>query len=281
MKTLRKFSACLLLLGMLTPSVKAQGLLKKLKDKANEVAEKTIDKKTDELLNGKKKTDVVVESTAGGGVGTSAGGASVGMGSSNSGSSVRNKGGAGLVTTPPDVKENLNAAESSFKSANYGEARSALQQAILGVEMEIGQELLKSLPETVAGLPKQSEKDQVTSTGWGWAGLTIHREYLKDDKQLNMTIANNSVMMSAVNMFLTNSAYAQTTGGEQKWKQTRLKGYKAVIEYDQSSGYKLTVPLGQSSLLVYEGINFATEQELMAAAGQLDLDKIKKTLGEQ
>lgn len=281
MKTLQKFAACLLVLGFLSPSVKAQGLLKKLKDKANEVADKTIDKKADELLNGKKKSGAVSEVSGGVSVpGSSVGGSGV-SGSGSSSSSVRNKGGAGLVTTPPDVKENLNLAESSFKTANYGEARSALQQAILGVEMEIGQDLLKSLPETVASLPKQADKDQVTSNGWGWVGLTIHREYLKDDKQLSLTIANNSVMMSAVNLFLTNSGYAQTTGGEQKWKQTRLKGHKAVIEYDDSTGYKLTVPLGQSSLLVYEGINFANEQDLMTAAAQVDIDKIKKTLGEK
>ncbi|WP_207421888.1 hypothetical protein [Desertivirga brevis] len=281
MKTLRTLAACLIVLGFLSPSAKAQGLLKKLKDKANEVADKTIDKKADELLNGKKKTSAGSEVAGGVSVpGTNMGG-SGGSGSGSYSSSVRNKGGAGLITTPPDVKENLNLAESSFKTARYGEARSALQQAILGVEMEIGQDLLKSLPESVASLPKQTDKDQVTSNGWGWAGLTIHREYLKDDKQFSLTIANNSVMMSAVNHFLTNSGYAQTTGGEQKWKQTRLKGNKAVIEYDESTGYKLTVPLGQSSLLVYEGINFANEQDLMTAAAQVDIDKIKKTLGEK
>ena len=277
MKTFRKAALGILFASLLAPNVNAQGLLNKLKQKANEAAEK----KADELLNGKKKDAVSTatsQSTGNVNLPNSAGSSGSSVGSTSG--SVRNTGGAGLVSSPPDVKENLSIAETSFKSSNYGEARSALQQAILGVEMEIGQDLLKSLPETVAGLPKQADKDQVTSNGWGWTGLTIHREYLKDDKQLSMTIANNSVMMSAINMYLTNSGYAQTTGGEQKWKQTRLKGYKAVIEYDQSSGYKLTVPLGQSTLLVYEGINFATEQEVMTAAAQFDIDKIKKTLGE-
>lgn len=278
MKTFKKAALGILFAGLLVPNANAQGLLNKLKQKANEAAEK----KADELLNGKKK-DAASTATSGttGNVNPSNAAGSSGSSVGSTSNSVRNTGGAGLVTTPPDVKENLTIAETSFKSSNYGEARSALQQAILGVEMEIGQDLLKSLPETVAGLPKQADKDQVTSNGWGWTGLTIHREYLKDDKQLSMTISNNSVMMSAINMYLANSGYAQTTGGEQKWKQTRLKGYKAVIEFDQSSGYKLTVPLGQSTLLVYEGINFATEQDVMTAASQFDIDKIKKTLGEQ
>lgn len=263
---------CAALFYLGSSSVNAQGLLKKMKQKAADVAEKVVDKKTDELINGKTNSQ-------GNTSGSEAGGGT--MGTSNSRNRPSNKGGAGLVTTPPDVKENLASAESSFKSGSYGEARYAVQQAMLGVEMEIGQKLLKSFPETVAGLPKQAEQDQVTSTGWGWAGLTVQSEYLKDDKQFTLTLANNSVWMSAVNMFLANGSYGQTTGGQQNWKQTKLKGNRAVIEYDDSSGYKLSVPIGQTSLLVFEGVNFANEQDFMAAANQFDIDGIKKTLGEK
>jgi hypothetical protein len=192
-----------------------------------------------------------------------------------------NKGGAGLVTAPPDVNQNLADAESAYKTSKYGEARYAVQQAMLGVEMEIGNKVLKALPETVSGLPKQNEADKVTATGWGWAGLTIQREYLKGDKQLRTTVANNSAWMSAVNMYLANGGYAQQTNGQQNWKQVKVKGYKGVIEYDEYSGYKLSVPLGQSSLMVWEGVNFANEQEMMTAANAFDIDGIKKMLGEQ
>lgn len=87
--------------------------------------------------------------------------------------------------------------------------------------------------------------------------------------------------MQAINMYLANNGYAQQTGGQQNWKQTRLKGHKAVIEYNENSGYKLSVPLGQSSLLMFEGINFTSEQEMMKAAEQLDIEGIKKALGEK
>jgi hypothetical protein len=193
----------------------------------------------------------------------------------------QNKGG-GLVSTPPDVNKNLADAETSYKSGSYGEARYAVQQAMLGVEMEIGQEILKSLPETISGLKKLEKEDQVTSTGWGWAGLTIQRVYTNnDDKELTVIVANNSVWMSAVNMYMTNGAYSQTNGGEQNWKHTKVKGHKAIIEYSDDSGYKLSVPLGQSSILVYEGVNFASEQEMINTASMIDIDSIKKKLGEK
>ena len=251
-------------------------LLNKLKQKSENAA-------IDKLFGGKdkKKTD---ESTTnqGGTNGTGTNGTGTNGTTSGGSNNPSNKGGGGLISTPPDVKQNLADAEASYKAASYGEARYALQQAMLGVELEIGNQILKSLPETIGGLAKIEKEDQVTSTGSGWAGLTIQRKYNNDkEKELTVTIANNAMMMSAVNMYFSSGGYAQTNGGEQNWKQTKVKGNRAIIEYNEGSGYKLSVPIGQSSLIVFEGVNFATEPEMMKAAEAVDIDGIKKMLGEQ
>lgn len=250
----------------------AQGFVNKLKQKADEAASKALEKKAKEKAGIDDETGNQSNDNSGNNQGNT---------TSQSRNRPSNKGGGGLVSTPPDVKQNLTDAETSFKAGSYGEARYAVQQAMLGVEMEIGKKVLESLPASVSGLDKVQEADQVTSSGYGWAGLTIHREYLKDDKQLTTTVANNSAWMTAVNMYLANGGYSQTTNGEQNWKQTKVKGHKAIIEYDDNSGYKLSVPLGQTSLIVWEGVNFANEQELMSAANAFDIDGIKKMLGEK
>lgn len=245
-------------------------LLNKIKQKASQKAENALDKKLG-LGNNQNNTN---NPGTNGSNGTS--------GPGNSGNNPSNTSGGGLITTPPDVKQNIADAESAYKSGSYGEARYNVQQAMLGVEMEIGNQVLKSLPESISGLNKDASADQVTSSGYGWAGLTIHREYNdSNDKQFRVTVANNSVWMSAVNMYLANGGYSQTTGGEQNWKQTKLKGNRAIIEYNEGSGYKLSVPIGQSSLIVYEGVNFASEPDMMKAAETVDIDGIKKMLGEQ
>jgi len=241
----------------------AQGVLGKLKQKAA-AGEKAIEKK----VNPPSGTQNPQQGTSG-----------TPTSNSNPGDPT-NKGGGGLVVTPPDVKQSIADAETSFKSGNYSEARYAIKQAMLGVEMEIGQNVMKSLPEKVSGLPRVADQDQVTSMGAGWVGLTIHREYQTDDKQLRIDIANNSAWMSSYNAYMANANYA-STGTQQNWKQTKVKGYKGIIEYNEGSGYKLTVPLGQSSLIVWEGVNFASEQEMMSAANAFDIDGIKKTLGEK
>ena len=262
-------------------SAQAQ-VLNRLKQKAENKGEQKAGDAIDKLFQGKDKDKNKTDQTQGQNGTNGQTGSNGTSGSSNGSGNPSNSGGAGLISTPPDVKQNLADAETSYKAASYGEARYAVQQAMLGVELEIGNQILKSLPETISGLKKDDKEDQVTSTGAGWAGLTIQRKYLDDkEKQLTVTIANNAMWMSAVNMYFTSGGYAQTNGGQQNWKQTKVKGNRAIIEFDEGSGYKLSVPIGQSSLIVYEGINFATEPEMMKAAEALDIEGIKKMLGEQ
>ncbi len=237
----------------------AQGIVNKLKQKAAQATEKAIEKKIDPNAGNQGNTP-----------------------GNQPGNNPSNTGGAGLVIAPPDVKQNISEAEASFKAGNYSDARYAVRQAMLGVEMEIGQKVLASLPESVAGLKKEPESDKVTSMGYGWVGLTIHREYSSGSKQLSVDIANNSAWMSAVNAYLASGGYAQqSSGSQQNWKQTKVKGYKGIIEFNEGSGYKLSVPIGQSSLIVWQGINFATEQDMMNAATAFDIDGIKNKLGEK
>ena len=260
-------------------SLKAQGLLKRIKEKAGSVAEKAVDKKADELINGKRASNEGASGAVGDQNYDDSGAAGSGSSSGSRRGKPANKGGAGLITTAPDVNENLTSAETAFKASEFGQARNALQQAMLGVEMEIGKNLLKSLPETVSGLPVQEEADKVSSTSYGWNGLTIYREYLKDDKQLSVTITNNSLLMSSYNAILAASGFAGASS-DQKWKQITVKGLKGIAEYDEDTGYKVSIPLGQTSLMVWEGINFDNEQDLMAALNAFDIASVKKTLGE-
>ncbi|HZY80443.1 MAG TPA: hypothetical protein VFE50_13040 [Cyclobacteriaceae bacterium] len=256
-------------------------VLNKIKNKSEQKAGEAIDN----LFSGKKKN----QNSGNNGNGNNGGqnnsgnsGSSNGSNGSSGNNNPSNNSGGGLVSTPPDVNQNLADADAAYKKSSYGEARYSVQQAMLGVELEIGNKILKSLPESISGLKKEENMDQVTSTGYGWAGLTIHREYNDTkEKEVRVTIANNSAWMAGVNAYLTNGGYAQQTNGQQNWKQTKVKGYRAIIEYSEGSGYKLSVPIGQSSLIVYEGVNIATEADMMKAAEAVDIDGIKKQLGEQ
>ncbi|MGZ3937602.1 MAG: hypothetical protein ACXVLT_02740 [Flavisolibacter sp.] len=267
---LHKLLTCCAVAMMVLSAANGQGILKKIKDKAQQAADKVVDKKIDDAVGNNSNNG-------------NSNSAPPDMSSVGRSGKPSNKGGEGLISTPPNVNDNLSSAETAFKAGKYSDARYSVRQAMLGVEMEIGKKILDGLPATVSGLDKDASGDKVTSAGWGmgWSGLTIQRDYRKDDKQLSFTIANNALWMQAVNMYFNNAGYMQTSGGEQKWKQLKVQDEKAIIEYDASTGYKLSVPVGQTTLLVFEGVNFANEQDFMSAVNQINIPSIKTQLGEK
>lgn len=240
----------------------SQGILRKIKEKAE-------DKAVDKIFGEDKKNPA------------NQGNQPATYPTDNPSSSGRsgNTKGQGLGNTAPDVKQNIKDAETAFNGKKFSDARFNVRQAILGIELEIGKKILEGLPESIANLPKVAEEDNVTSSGIGFVGLMINRVYQKNDTEFRITIGNDAAMFSAAGMYLTSGTYASTA--DQNHKTTTFKGNRAVIEFDEGSGYKLSVPFGQSSIIIFEGINFETEKELMSAAEVVDIDKIKKELGEQ
>lgn len=241
--------------------------LKKLKEKANKAMDKVVE----------DKAGVSSESENNSNAGQSQGSRS------NSGNNPVNKGGAGLKNTaPPDVNAAMDDAGKSFSAKNYSDARYEVQQALMGIEIQLGRELLKSLPDAVDGLQKDTTEDKVVSTQWGWSNMTIQRVYSdKKDKQLTVSIGNNMLYAGLVNVYFGSAYSVQANSQDQNVKQVKVQGNKAIISYDESKGYSLIVPIGQSSMVVWECINFAIEDEVMAAANAFKIDDIKKSLGEK
>lgn len=250
----RKFIIALVFAVFALVPAKAQ-LLKKLKEKVNQA--------TDQIIPG--------NNTSTGNTGTTSG---------NSSGKPQNKTGAGLISTPPDIESNLTSSETAFKANKYSESRFALQQAILGVELRIGQEILKLMPDEVNGVPKIPEKDKVASSGWGWNGLMINREYQKGDKYLGVAVQDFSYLGPMWGMYF-NGGMTQQENNEQKMKNIMVKGNKGVISYDANKGYTVVVMLTQGSALAWEGVNYASEQEMIDAVNKFDIDKIKQLLGEK
>jgi hypothetical protein len=248
------------------PQVSSGQFLKKLKEKANNAVNKAIDNKT-----GTSTDENTANSTADAQSQTSGGNKPV------------NKGGAGLKNTaPPDVNAAMDDANKSFTENNYSDARYAVQQALMGIEIQLGHQLLKSLPDNVDALQKDTTQDKVVSTQWGWNNMTIQRVYSdKKDKQCTISIGNNMLYSGLVNAYFSNAYAVESNGKDQNVKQVKVQGNKAIISYDESKGYSLIVPVGQSSMVVWECINFATEDEVMNAANAFNIDNIKKSLGEK
>jgi hypothetical protein len=193
----------------------------------------------------------------------------------------QNRRGTGLSTTAPDVVASIRQADDAYKASSYLQAKNAVKNALWGVELEIGKKVLESLPATVAGLPVNTPGDRVSSSGMGFAGLIIERVYEgNNDMQLKATIGNDSGLLGLAGFYMVDGGYMQSTE-QANQKSIQFKDHRAVVKYDEDDGYTLSVPFGQSSVFMINGVNFDDETQFMAAANTFDLAKIKKDLGEQ
>ncbi|HCL04659.1 MAG TPA: hypothetical protein DHW64_01245 [Chitinophagaceae bacterium] len=255
-------------LGM-QADLQAQGFLKKLKDKVEKKAEEVLDKK------------VADKTGTGNTTGSGNGNGNVNPASTSKNGRPVNTSGEGLKnSTVPDVLQQITDADLAYNKQQFGEARFSVQQALLGVELQIGKQLLQSLPAEIAGLPKDSTEDRVMSARYGWANLTIQRIYQKDDKQLSILIGNNAMYAGALDMYF-GFASTQSNGETQNTKQIRIKGNKAIIQFEDREGYTILMQMGTAGMITWKGINFTTEKDMMDAVQQFDIDSIKKTMGEQ
>ncbi len=192
-----------------------------------------------------------------------------------------NRRGTGLSGTTPDVTQSITNAEASLASSDYKAAKNALREALWGVELEIGHKVLRALPETVVNLKVDPSGDKVTSSGIGFIGLLIERFYQGgDEKELSLSIGNDAALLGVANLYMAGGYYQQSTD-QANMKQIRFQNHQGYIQFEEYSGYTLSVPFGQSSIFVLKGTNFETENEFTAAANQFKLEEIKQKLGVQ
>ena len=245
-----------LLLGFCATEVSAQGrLLRRLQEEVEKKAE-------EEIFKGREPSTNPNEEQQSNRQGTS------------------NTRGGGLEAETPDVNRAIAEAETALASKDLKGAKLALKDAIWGVELEMGQKLLEALPEAVVALRVDPSADKVSSSGEELMGLMIERIYIGgDDMELHVNVGYNSALLS-MNSMAAAGMYQQRSDRE-NLKQVQFQNHRGFIAYDDSSGYSLTVPCGQSSVLMLRGINFETERSFMEAVNQFSMDLIKQKLGIQ
>lgn len=195
----------------------------------------------------------------------------------NSRNSSRQK---GKMLEPPKVGDNLDEAAFSLDQGNYGESRYFVQQAMMGIELEIGKKILEDLPKEVQGVPYNPDQDELYSNGAFFTGLAIGRTYYSKSKEINVRIVNNSALINTYTVALASSQ--GYNGEEGTYKSVRVQNNRGYLNYDPDNGdYGLGVPIGQATVIVIDFEGFADENEVMAATDEFDIEKIKQDLGEQ
>jgi len=191
-------------------------------------------------------------------------------------------GAAGQSQAETFIKE----AQDFLAKKEYKQAQLSLQDAINDINMMFAKQVAELLPAEINGLKAEGE-GEVSAAGMAMmgGGMQITKKYRNETKPENdaeVQIIANSPMIATMSMYLTNPAML---GAE--YKSVRVGTTRAIAKTDTQDGdddtkirsTEIQIPLGQTMITI-QANGFATEQDELAFANKLDIEKIRTALGE-
>jgi hypothetical protein len=175
-----------------------------------------------------------------------------------------------------DFSTDLASAKSAYASGNLEDARFALQNMITDLDIAIGKEVLKMLPQKMETYASNVKSDNVTANT-GLAGAIVHRDYGTDAKKLNLDIMSNSPLVGSLNAMLSLPFIGNSGDGTQK--TVKIQGYKGVLQKSVDSetnktDYTLQIPLN-NTLLTFT-VPDTNEAEVLKMANTIPVTDIAK-----
>ncbi len=178
-----------------------------------------------------------------------------------------------LALQAQDFSKDIADAKTAYSSGKLADAHFSLEQAVQEIDMIVGKEVLKLLPDKMSDQPANSKDDQV-SANVGFVGATIHRDYGTTGSQVE--IISNSPLITSLNAFL-NMPFVGGMMRNSTTKVVKIQGYKSRLEKqgDNENGkpnYQLQIPF--KSALITVTANGMDENTVMSFANTIPLDKI-------
>ncbi len=194
------------------------------------------------------------------------------------------------VSGQNQIETFMNEARDYLAKEDYRQAQLSLQDAINEINNLIAGQISDALPDEINGLKgEEAETGGTGAMGMIGGGMQITKHYQNPTKQENeadLTILANAPMLNMINMYLTNPGMMG-----QGYKSVRVGTHRAIMKTDMEDAYddngnskqirssEIQIPLSQT-LITIDVKGFATEQDELAFAQKLDLDKLKTVLGE-
>jgi hypothetical protein len=185
---------------------------------------------------------------------------------------------ATIAFTQGDFKSQINTAKKSYAGGKLEETHFALQQALQELDIIIGKEVLKLMPQKLDSITSNPREDRVTANV-SFIGATIHRSYGANNR-VQVEIINNSPLIGTLNMFL-NSSFLGGLSRDENTKIVKVQGYKARLEKQGENengrnNYVLQLPFN-GALMIFTA-NGLDEKDVLAAANSFPLQEIAKLI---
>jgi hypothetical protein len=127
-----------------------------------------------------------------------------------------------------DFPKYMGNAKESYKKNDLEDTRYNLMLSMQQLDMKVGEEILKILPEKMDSMAMAKNFDNVMATS-GFIGTSIHREYgSTQQNKVDVDIITNSPLVASLNAWLNNPMMANMGGR----KAMKVDGYKGSYTYE-------------------------------------------------
>jgi hypothetical protein len=149
-----------------------------------------------------------------------------------------------------DYPKYLSASRDAYKKSDLEDTHYNLMLTLQQLDMKIGEEILKILPENMDSLKGNKANDNVAAMTGTVIGTTIHRDYGLTNK-LEVDVMSNSPLVAMLNGFINNPLLANMGGR----KAMKVDGYKGSYTYEvreqtDAAGKITSVPVAEMQIPV-------------------------------
>lgn len=194
------------------------------------------------------------------------------------------------VTGQSNAETYIKEAQDYLAKKEYKQAQLSLQDAINDINTVLAAQISEALPDEINGLRSDGD-DEINTASMGMigGGMQITKRYHHEsieENEAEVQIIANSPMLSSMTMFLTNPSMMGPD-----YKSVRVGTIRAILKTEMQDFYldngstkkirstEIQIPLSQT-LVTINASGFSTEQDELAFAVKLDLEKIRMALGE-
>jgi hypothetical protein len=176
-----------------------------------------------------------------------------------------------------EVTDQLDAARKAYETGELRGAIQALNFATARIQEHINDQLLKLLPEPLAGWQADAAQSEAGGIAAMVAGNVMSRTYRREDgAEVELRLMADSPMMAMMAMMM------QTPFLMQASKEMRVythRGYQGMIQHEErSDAWEISLMVGNRVMVQAKGRRIADQNPVVDYLNAIDLTAVQKAL---
>lgn len=177
-----------------------------------------------------------------------------------------------------EITDQLDSARAQYDAGELRKAVQTLQFVVAGIQERINLDLLKLLPEPLAGW--QADDPQAQSAGMAAVitGTNLSRRYFRDDgSAVEISIMADSPLIPMMTMMLSNPMMMQTNPNNKIYTHA---GHRGMLEHEKDSrNWSISLLVANNILVKIDGEGLNDKQGVEAYLEAIDLNAVQKAFG--